>query len=103
MLRRSMPVVEIGGAPGWLQVVHGENVSNRVRGRLTTATPWASRFPGALEGGTEPGFGELARDRIMISPLRWLRDAGRSTVRRIAIAALGKDGMQSLKARLQRR
>jgi Putative rhamnosyl transferase len=103
MLGLSMPVVEIGGAPGWLQVVHGENVSNRVRGRLTTATPWASRFPGALDGATEPGFRELARDRIMTSPLRWLRDAGRSTVRRIAITALGKDGMQSLKARLQRR
>lgn len=102
MLRRTMPVVEIDGAPGWLQVVHGENVSNRVRGRLTSPAPWISRFPWALVEAPQPGFGDLARDRIITSPLRWLRDTGRATARRVAIAALGKDGMQRLKERLQR-
>ncbi|MBG6056121.1 hypothetical protein IWX81_002553 [Salinibacterium sp. CAN_S4] len=102
MLRRTMPVVEIDGAPGWLQVVHGENVSNRVRGRLTTPEPWVSRFPGALDDARQPGFGALVSDRVVTAPLRWLRDSGRSAARRMAIAALGKDGMQRVKARWQR-
>jgi hypothetical protein len=29
---RHAPVRQIGGGPGWLQVVHGANVSNKVRG-----------------------------------------------------------------------
>lgn len=102
MLRRTMPVVEIEGAPGWLQVVHGENVSNRVRGRLTSPVPWASLFPGALANAPQPGIWGIARDRLVIFPLRWVCDSGRATVRRAAIAALGKDGMQRLKARLLR-
>lgn len=102
MLRRTMPVVEIEGAPGWLQVVHGENVSNRVRGRLISPAPWSSRFPGALANAPEPGGWGIARDLLISSPLRWLRDTGRATARRAAIAALGKDGMQRMKARLQR-
>ena len=102
MLRRTMPVVEIEGAPGWLQVVHGENVSNRVRGRLTSPALWVAQFPGALEHVPPPGAWGIASDRLITSPLRWLRDTGRATARRAAIAALGKDGMQRLKARLHR-
>jgi hypothetical protein len=32
-IRQHAPVRQIGGGPGWLQVVHGANVSNKVRGR----------------------------------------------------------------------
>ncbi len=102
MLRRTMPVVEVGGAPGWLQVIHGENVSNRVRGRLTSPAPWVSLFPGALADAPRPGVWRIARDRLVTSPLRWLRDTGRATARRAVIALVGKEGMQRLKTRLQR-
>ncbi|MET0715162.1 MAG: glycosyltransferase [Mycetocola sp.] len=101
MLGRSMPVVEIDGAPGWLQVVHGENVSNRVRGRLVSPTAWSALFPGLLDDVAEPGRARMFRDRFLAGPVRWLRDTGRAMLRRVAIAVLGKDGMQNLKARLR--
>lgn len=102
MLRRLMPVVEIGGTPGWLQVVHGENVSNRVRGRLTSAAPWTLLFPGALDDVPLPSMWRILRDRFILAPARWLRDMGRATARKTMLAALGKEGMQQLKSRFQR-
>src|SRR6185312_13033255 len=38
-LGKHMPVQVVGGQPAWLQVVHGQNVSNRVRGRLARPDP----------------------------------------------------------------
>lgn len=102
MLGRSMPVVEIDGAPGWLQVIHGENVSNRVRGRLVSPNEWKELFPALLDDVEEPGAARIGKDRLLIAPLRRVRDLSRSTARRAAIAILGKDGMQSLKSRLTR-
>jgi hypothetical protein len=101
MLGRSMPVVEIGGAPGWLQVIHGENVSNRVRGRLVSPVQWRALFPSMLDDVATPQPGRLARDRMLVAPARRMRDAARSTARRAAVAVLGKEGMLALKARLR--
>ncbi|CAH0122844.1 MULTISPECIES: glycosyltransferase [unclassified Microbacterium] len=101
MLGRSMPVVEITGTPGWLQVIHGENVSNRVRGRLVSPVGWRSSFPALLDDVNTPPAGRITRDRVLVAPARRLRDAARSTMRRAALAVLGKDGMLALKARLR--
>lgn len=101
MLGRSMPVVEIGGAPGWLQVIHGQNVSNRVRGRLVSPVQWRALFPSMLDDVATPQPARLARDRMLVAPARRMRDAARSTARRAAVAVLGKDGMLALKARLR--
>lgn len=102
MLGRSMPVVALGGDPGWLQVVHGENVSNRVRGRLVSGQRWESLFPGMLQDVDPPHPVRIAGDRLLVAPARWTRDTTRSTLRRMTIAALGKDGLLALKARLRR-
>ncbi|KRA24996.1 hypothetical protein ASD65_11590 [Microbacterium sp. Root61] len=102
MLGKNMPVVEIGGAPGWLQVVHGENVSNRVRGRLVSPGEWSVAFPAMLDDLADPGSIRLLHDAVVLDPARRLRDLGRATLRRAAISMLGKDGMQSLKMRLRR-
>lgn len=102
MLARSMPTVELGGAPGWLQVIHGENVSNRVRGRLVSPRTWGALFPGLLDDVDVPPRGRVLRDHLLWGPLRWVRDTARSTLRRLAVAVFGKDGMLELKARLRR-
>lgn len=102
MLDRTMPVVELGGAPGWLQVVHGENVSNRVRGRLVSAARWEPLFPGVFATRQPPSAAQVVRDRLVGVPIRSVRDSGRTLLRRVALAVLGKDGMLGLKARLRR-
>lgn len=102
LLGQSMPVVGIGGAPGWLQVIHGENVSNRVRGRLTSPRSHRAAFPRMLDDIAEPEPARLLADRALIAPARRLRDIGRGALRRVAIALLGQDGMQQVKARILR-
>lgn len=102
LLRRSMPVIEERGAPGWLQVVHGENVSNHVRGRLTSPQPWIELFPGALGDVTAPGFGAIASDRLVRGPARATRELLRGSAKRIALGVLGKDGLDRVKVMLSR-
>lgn len=87
-LGRHMPVVRLSGDPGWLQVVHGRNVSNRVRGRLVR--PRAHPGFAGLDLA-EPPVLELVRDRALRSPARWARDFARGGVRRVALRVLGKD------------
>jgi hypothetical protein len=103
MLGRSMPVVELEGAPGWLQVIHGENVSNRVRGRLISPVERRTLFPDLIDDVPAPAGGRIVRDRLLVGPARRVRDMARSTARRLALAVLGKEGMLALKARLRPR
>jgi hypothetical protein len=100
LLRRSMPVIEQAGAPAWLQVVHGENVSNRVRGRLVAAGEWGRLFPGALDDVQTPAPVEILQDRLLAGPARSMTELTRSVVKRVALMLLGKDGFYRLKSLL---
>lgn len=100
LLRRSMPVIELRGQPAWLQVVHGENVSNRVRGRLADPRPWRNLFPGALEDAPAPKAVDVLRDRLVSAPTRAAKELTRGSAKRVALALLGKDGLDRLKLRL---
>jgi hypothetical protein len=98
-LYRTMPTAVLLGEPQWLQVVHGTNVSNRPRGRLVSPGRYAQSFLG-LDDGPEPTLGALRADRLLFSPGRKARDATRSSARRIAVATLGKDGLNRAKESL---
>jgi hypothetical protein len=94
-----MPVVRLAGEPGWLQVVHGRNVSNRVRGRQVR--------PGDHPGFAgldlvDPSLVDLVRDRVLRSPVRAARDLTRGSLRRVALRVLGKDRYADAKARASR-
>ncbi|MEM8852018.1 MAG: glycosyltransferase [Pseudomonadota bacterium] len=72
-LDAEVPVTQIGGPPGWLQVVHGGNVSNKVRGRRVGPDVGA-RFGGmGLDGVRPPGWSERAVEGLL-APLRGVRD-----------------------------
>lgn len=98
-LPRVMPVVEIGGPPAWLQVVHGGNVSNRVRGRLVAPSAHRAAFAVPLEV-REPSPREVLVDRAVAAPARRVRDGSRATARRAGLRILGKDGYATAKASL---
>ena len=93
----SMPVVHRGGSPAWLQVVHGANVSNRARGRLTNAQAYKALFPGLLDDVKEPSRHARATDVLIRVPGRQIRDGLRSGSRRLVVQVLGKDGFDRMK------
>lgn len=88
---RVMPVIEIEGDPGWLQVVHGNNVSNRVRGRRVSPHRYRELFPGLLDDVRDPSLAELARDRWVRRPVREARDGARAMARVAGLKVLGKE------------
>jgi peptidoglycan/xylan/chitin deacetylase (PgdA/CDA1 family) len=99
-LPRVMPAIELDGPAAWLQVVHGGNVSNRVRGRLVAPSAHRSAFAVPLEV-REPSARELLLDRAVTSPARRVRDGSRATARKAGLRVLGKDGYASAKATLR--
>ena len=103
LLHNHFPVVSDGGNPGWLQVVHGQNVSNRVRGVRVSPDRYRALFPGMLDGAPSVGRGELAVDRFLRAPLRAAKEGLRSGGKQIVLRVIGKDGLDRLKERLGRR
>jgi len=96
-LGKSMPVVEIDGAPGWLQVVHGSNVSNRVRGRLVSPLPYAAVFGAQLDTRTVPARRRMLGDRLVAVPARLVREALRAGAKWVAVALFGTTGLDDIK------
>lgn len=100
-LGHHMPTIEVGGAPGWLQVVHGANVSNRVRGRIVSPATYHQLFAPAIDAD-EPTGAAILRDRLLGDPMRRLRDGARTTLRTQGLRMLGKERYDRLKFTLAR-
>lgn len=103
LLHRHMPIRAERGRPAWLQVVHGRNVSNRIRGRLVDPTEYRSDFPGLLEDVPRPTRGELLSDRVLRAPARETREAVRRVGKAVLLGSVGKQGLDRFKDSLGRR
>lgn len=97
MLGKSMSTLELHGEPAWLQVVHGANVSNRVRGRLVSPSEYARLFPGLLDDVRTPQPTEVAIDVLLAQPQRLARESGRALAKGVALRLLGKRGLGQAK------
>lgn len=97
LLRASMPAVVLRGAPGWLQVVHGANVSNRVRGRLTGVAQHRAAFPGLLDELPEPTVLRRASDALVAVPVRTLKEGCRAAAKAALTTVAGKRGIDRMK------
>lgn len=93
-----MPVLELDGQPGWLQVIHGTNVSNRIRGRLASPGEHACLFPTLLDDVDQPTPGEELADLVAGRPWRVARDSGRQVTKTAIVQLVGKDGLDRLKS-----
>jgi len=68
-------VVQLGGQGAWLQVVHGDNVSNRVRGRRVQVDRVTGLFdPRPLAGLRPASPWHIWLENMIQSPLRTARD-----------------------------
>jgi Putative rhamnosyl transferase len=103
LLANSMPIVVVDCAPTWLQVIHGTNVSNRVRGRLVSPTEYRSRFPGLLDDVAVPSPRERAHDLLLARPRRFVRESGRAAAKGVVMRLVGKEGLDRAKALLATR
>jgi hypothetical protein len=97
LLGENMPVIEIGGEPGWLQVIHGRNVSNRIRGKRVCSSSHIDRFPGLINDVRNANVHERMLDRLVAQPARLVREVSRKAVKALAMRLLGKDGMARAK------
>lgn len=82
-LPRYLPVVQLDNAPGWLQVIHETNVSNKVRGYVIDK-PCETAFPASVFADVEnPAWHEKLIDNRIKAPARLLRDQAFALARRI--------------------
>ncbi|WP_442678710.1 glycosyltransferase [Sphingomonas sp. ASY06-1R] len=74
-LHQRWNIQQVGGAPAWLQVVHGENVTNRIKGRRLSDTNLINSFKLADDVALEPvsRLG-LVRENVILGPTRSLRE-----------------------------
>jgi hypothetical protein len=92
-----MNVRELAGAPGWLQVVHDSNVSNRIHGKRVSPAPYLDAFGSLLDGIDDVGRLDLLRDSALDRPRRVALDSGRSLLKHAAMTVVGKEGLDRLK------
>lgn len=79
------PVQQVGRSPRWLQVIHGRNVSNRVRGRRLPFRTAATGFP-VLETGVQvqESRGAILVENLTVALARGARDTLAMMARRAA-------------------
>jgi Putative rhamnosyl transferase len=81
-MARVGPVRQLEGPPAWLQVVHGGNVSNKIRGRRVGPEAAAGRFPTAALAGLRAASGiEITLENLVLTPIRSARDTAVSMMR----------------------
>jgi hypothetical protein len=97
LLGSHMPVIEVGGGPGWLQVIHGRNVSNRIRGAYVSPSSYRQDFPGLISDVRVPTARDRARDLLISRPTRVTKESGRQAAKAVAMRLLGKDGLDRAK------
>lgn len=100
LLGRSMRVRLVAGPPGWLQVVHSGNVSNRVRGFRVDPESYRQRFPGLLQAAKPPTIAERARELLLDTPRRAAVAGMRSAAKGVLLRLVGKDGVDRVKERI---
>jgi GT2 family glycosyltransferase len=103
LLHTHFRTVNLGGDPGWLQVVHGQNVSNKVHGALTSPSDYRRLFPALLDEMPGPRAASLFADRLVRRPIRSAMKAARTLAKNIFLRALGKQRLDAFKEYLQGR
>ncbi len=74
-LKTQFALEQVNVEPSWLQVVHGENVANRIKGRQLSSHDVLSRFTLGSGVSVRPTKAlALVVDRLVTFPLRQLRE-----------------------------
>ncbi len=83
-LKTQFALEQVSGDPCWLQVVHGENVANRIKGARLSSHDVLSRFTLSSRVEVRPtnALG-LVADRLVMFPLRRVREVAITIAKRL--------------------
>lgn len=89
-LERMGRIEQIDAPPAWMQIVHGENVSNRVKGRRTFLRNYYDIFPLLKDISTDrvETKGQVALENSLVTPIRSACEVGRSGLKLVRDAVL---------------
>jgi hypothetical protein len=89
-IERIAPIMQIGGMPAWMQIVHGTNVSNRVKGRRVRLNSFCEVFPylGQLSEQVRETGAEIQRENSIVLPMRQARESLRKIAKMIYYATV---------------
>lgn len=97
-LPRYMPALVLDGPPRWLQVVHGHNIANRIKGKRVSPDPYADLFGGRLMQVRRPTRADLLIHRLIIRPVQFLGEALRARLKAVALSLWGEKGPDRAKS-----
>lgn len=97
LLGQHMSTRQVGGAPGWLQVIHDSNVSNRVRGIRVSPSAYRGQFAGGLAGVSNPNSWDLRRERLLLQPLRRMKEGARLLAKTVLMRMGGRPLLDKVK------
>jgi hypothetical protein len=89
-IERIAPIMQLGGTPAWMQIVHGSNVSNRIKGRRVRLNSFCEVFPSLdqlFEGVNEFGAG-IRRENSVKLPMRQVKESLRKIAKTVYYATL---------------
>ncbi len=95
------PILQLDDAPAWIQLIHGRNVSNRVRGRLADPRALAT-FPLPADELVPQSRAALLADRLYSTLFRDAWEAVRSAIVRLIRVLLPARVLDRLKSALAR-
>jgi hypothetical protein len=89
--------IQIDRPGAWLQVVHGGNVSNRIRGRLSRQCDVRELFPAsAIADVSSPSWTEMVSDKLLREPATNLRDSVASVLHKAGLPNWLLEGFRSI-------
>ncbi|OAN66862.1 glycosyltransferase [Sphingomonas sp. TDK1] len=86
-------IVQVPSRPLWLQVVHGENVTNRIKGRLVSDVEIINSFKIREDVAAERVSGAgVVFDHLVASPVRVLREAAIKLIKPLVVRIRDRKG-----------
>ncbi len=101
-LSRHAPIVQLPPESAWVQVIHGRNVSNRVRGWLVDPALGRRLFAFRQEELQPQTAMALMADRLRFLAIRQPREWARRLARTIITAILPRESLAAIKLRFMR-
>lgn len=79
------PITQMEGKPAWLQIVHGDNVANHVRGVRVPMTRFFQDFPylKTVDAAHKETAAVIAFENYTLTPLRKTKECARSIVKKM--------------------